>query len=194
MTGSGRPKANFDAMVGEFWDSRPHYLGVDPGSTGAFAVVSHAGELCEVVKTPDGADPIHQYLELAQRLASDYHGLKAFVEQVNAGGAGRGTHGRKQGVSSLAKQARNIAYAKMSVAAARIPFEVMMPTTWLKVFGMKRAKGGSSVEWKTELYEKAKQLYPQPKFPKYAADAVLIAEACRRHAGVKPTGRKAAGR
>jgi hypothetical protein len=162
------------------------YLGVDPGSSGALCVLSEDKETFAVWKTPAAKDPVHEWLDLTREISDAYKVFGCFVEAPNVGVGGAGKKG-KQGTTQLVKQGVNIAYAKMAVAAAQIPFTPILPSSWTSNLSLKRGKTESQTAWKSRLYELAKRFYPGFDFPKYAADAVLIAEICRRYDGVKPS-------
>ena len=170
--------------MNELFPTGKCYLGGDPGKSGAIAVISADQQTLDIFKTPQNKDPIHTWLELTQEIAAKYPVLIGFVEKPNVGAGGKNKKG-KQGTSQLVKQGVNIAYMMMAIAAAKIPFTPLAPATWTGQLGLRKGKASSTV-WKTELYEQAKRFYPKHEFPKYAADAVLIAEICRRFDGIKP--------
>ena len=69
----------------------------------------------------------------------------------------------------------------MALIAAGIPFEEVIPRTWQKGVGITpRGKGETKTRFKNRLKAKASQLFPKVNVTLATADALLIAEFCRR--------------
>lgn len=65
--------------------------------------------------------------------------------------------------------------------AAGIPFEIVPPKRWQNGLHVgAKAKGTKDNEWKNVLKAKAQQLFPEEKVTLANADALLLAEYCRR--------------
>lgn len=54
------------------------------------------------------------------------------------------------------------------------------PQTWQKAFGLVKSKGEKKGPWKNRLKAKAQALFPSDDVTLLTADALLIAEYCRR--------------
>jgi len=61
-----------------------------------------------------------------------------------------------------------------------LDFATIRPQDWQAAIGMKKLKGEQVTAWKNRLKEKAQELFPSLKITKATADAILIAEVCRR--------------
>jgi crossover junction endodeoxyribonuclease RuvC len=80
----------------------------------------------------------------------------------------------KQGVSSTFKFGVNYGFLRGMLTAHKIPFEEVTPQKWQKAMGC-LSKGNKNV-----TKAKAQQLFPNLKITHKVADALLIAEYCRR--------------
>jgi len=70
-----------------------------------------------------------------------------------------------------------------SGAAACIPFDEVLPLKWQQRLGCKAPKGCSYPQRKHHLKGAAQRLFPALTITNVTADALLIAEHCRRHWG-----------
>jgi Holliday junction resolvasome RuvABC endonuclease subunit len=87
----------------------------------------------------------------------------------------------KQGVASSFKFGVNYGIVRMALTAAGIPFEEVTPQAWQKALGIThRKKTETPSEWKNRLRARAQQLFPSVSLTLATADALLIAEYCRR--------------
>ena len=136
-----------------------HYMGIDPGASGGLALISSDGILVE--KMP--ATPADLWL-----LVSSWSELADFcyIEKVHSMPG--------QGVSSTFKFGKNFGLIIGCVTAARIPHDFVPPGVWQKNLGC-LTKGDKNV-----TKQKAQQLYPNMIVTHAIADAILIAEYCRR--------------
>lgn len=138
------------------------YLGIDPGVSGGLALVSNGA--AEAVKMPATEADCLQWLE--ERRAKVTHAL---IEKV---------HSRPgQGVSSTFKFGKNYGLLRGLLVALRIPFEEVAPGKWQRALGC--LSGGD----KNVTKAKAQQLFPALRVTHATADALLIAEHCRRTRG-----------
>jgi len=80
----------------------------------------------------------------------------------------------KQGVSSTFKFGRSYGGLRMALAAARIPFDEATPGTWQRALGC--LSGGD----KNVTKRRAQELFPALRVTHAIADALLLAEFCRR--------------
>ena len=144
------------------------YLGVDPGKSGAICYVDDLGHAELVVRTSETYRDIWQNVsDLAQ---SDR--CVACIEQVNSMPG--------QGVASTFKFGESFGLLLGLLTAAEIPFERVRPAAWCKEFGLKRKPNESNTEWKNRHKQLAQELFPDASITHANADALLIAEYCRR--------------
>lgn len=99
----------------------------------------------------------------------------AVLEQVG-GYVGQGQPG-----SAMFSFGAAYGHMEMALAAAGIPYETVQPARWqkgLKIPGRKKDEGKTA--WKNRLKARAQMLFPRVKVTLAVADALLIAEYCRR--------------
>lgn len=171
------------------------YFGVDPGQSGGVVALLSGGK---IVSTALGS--------LTERdlwvWFSQWEGLRchAQIEQVT-GYIPRG-EGRQPG-SRMFTFGQSYGALRMALIASMVSFEEVTPTTWQKALGITPRKKGEKVhtapqggpgsktvvrttggetdtQWKNRLKAKAQQLFPHVKVTLNIADALLIAEFCRR--------------
>lgn len=132
-------------------------LGVDPGASGGFALVtgSRSGNICWPM--PETERDIY---ELLASSGADH----ICIESVHSM--------PKQGVASSFKFGRNYGFLRGAIIASGIPFEDVTPQKWQKALGC--LTGGD----KNVSKAKAQQLYPFLKITHATADALLIATYC----------------
>ena len=157
---------------------RTSYIGVDPGASGGISLIAPSGittwgmpateaDLLEVVKSCYGID-------WKDRGITPY--CYAVVEKVTGFVGGPGNTG-----SSMFKFGASYGSVRMALIASGIPFEEVMASVWQK--GLKipsRGKSESKTAWKNRLKARAQQLFPGVEVTLKTADALLIAEFCRR--------------
>jgi crossover junction endodeoxyribonuclease RuvC len=133
------------------------YIGIDPGKNGAIAFIA------------DGAMIVHSMPKTPRDmwvLLSPFEGSRCVLEKV-ASMPG-------QGVKSMFTFGRYYGMAEGIVAAAGLRTELVKPERWQTALGC--LSGGN----KAVTHERARLLFPGVVIHKYAADAVLLAEYCRR--------------
>lgn len=141
------------------------YLGIDPGASGGLAIIS---------SNPSGWDmpsTERDIWELIDHLSDSCD--KALIEWIHPAIQGIGK-------SPMSKLYGNYMACRMALVAAEIPFDDVKPAAWQKELGMKRSKDEKQHKWKGRLKQKAQQLFPQCHVTLKTADALLIAEYCRR--------------
>ena len=145
------------------------YIGIDPGKSGAIAAIR--GHTVWVADLHDATDAeIYEFL-------MDCHSYEdetvAMIENVHAMPG--------QGVTSMFSFGENYGALKMALSASGIPFERVTPSVWQRHFSLIRL---SSAEKKTDKKNRhkarAQELFPQLKVKHSNADALLIAEYCKR--------------
>lgn len=167
------PKVAIDKKLIEMPRLEPHYyLGIDPGQSGGLAIVTCAGTFfkCTFLEKMPGSeasiwDMISSYCDMANN---------AMIEKVHAM--------PQQGVSSTFKFGCGYGGLRMALVAEGIPFEEVIPQTWQKALGVppRNTKQENKRDHKKKLLAKAANLFPRVKINLYTADALLIAEYCRR--------------
>lgn len=146
----------------------PTYMGVDPGGSGGVAVI--CGKEITIKSMPDTEQDVWNWIRGFQTV-----GLFATIEKVG------GFIGKNQPGSAMFKFGQSYGSLRMALIAASIPFEEVVPQTWQKGLSIpKKTDKESKTQWKNRLKAKAQQLFPKEKITLATADAILIAEYCRR--------------
>ena len=148
------------------------YLGIDPGKSGSICRIDSSGGVGLVVKTDETYRDIWDHLYCASRESVR---CLAVIEQVNSMPG--------QGVASTFKFGESFGLLLGLLTAAGIPFERVRPAMWCKEFGLKRKHGESGTDWKNRHKQLAQELFPNTEITHATADALLIAEYCRRKNG-----------
>lgn len=143
-------------------------MGIDPGSNGGIAVLAPDGIVLDVTKMPDTPMDILEYIRLHSK------GAKCIIEDVGHGIPG-------QSSSATAKFARHNGWLEMALLASGIPTTKVTPQKWQKYFQMHRGKDEEKTRYKNRLKERAQLLFPTVKVTLANADALLIAEYCRKN-------------
>ena len=143
------------------------YLGIDPGANGA-AVVIGAGEpmVCRFNKATE-ADIADWFWGLENAMY-DYHTEFAMIERVQPR-----QHAVCGSVQSF-KLGQSYGFLRGVLLANKIPFEEVTPQKWQRTMGC-LTKGDKNI-----TKARAQQLFPKIKITHGNADALLIAEYCRR--------------
>lgn len=139
------------------------YIGVDPGKSGAIAYVFEERTHLAVgfIKASETERDLSDWL--CQRRKWN---CWAYIERVNAMPG--------QGVSSTFKFGQSYGFLRGLLVAHQIPFEEVTPLKWQRAMGC-QSRGDKNV-----TKARAQQLFPQVKVTHAIADALLIAEYCRR--------------
>ena len=146
------------------------YLGIDPGWGGGIASIDvfNGGCVAAASKMPSTERDIY---DLISELASDAD--HAVIERVHSM--------PDQGVASSFKFGHNYGFVRGCLVACLVPFTEVTPRRWMRGLGIRtRGKKETPTEWKNHLKSKAQQLFPQERVTLATADALLIAEYCRR--------------
>jgi Holliday junction resolvasome RuvABC endonuclease subunit len=146
------------------------YIGVDPGMSGAIVVLRDGrASFVKNSETPhDIAHFLRVWLADMDTLGIPYYAL---IERVNAM--------PKQGVSSTFKFGQSYGMLRGFLVALSIPFEEVSPVKWQTAMGC-RTGGDKNIS-----KARAQQLFPNIKVTHAIADALLIAEHCRRVVGAR---------
>lgn len=147
------------------------YMGIDPGQGGGIAVLGPNSKCLFAVKIPQTERDVWELVDI------DYTCI-AIIEKVHSM--------PKQGVASSFKFGRSYGFLRGCLIASGIPFDEVTPQAWQKGLEIpKRQKSESNTQWKNRLKAKAQQLFPSEQITLATADALLIAEYCRRkHKGL----------
>ncbi len=139
------------------------WIGIDVGKAGAVAFVSQDGEWnAGYHKMPDSPKEL---FDLLRDLAKDGQVMCA-MERVRSS--------PQMGVTSAFTFGRGFGQIEMGLIAAGIRYEEVLPQRWQKDLGC-MTKGDKNV---SKL--RAQSLFPNLKITHYNADALLIAEWCKR--------------
>ena len=135
------------------------FLGIDPGGSGGIALIGEGfAQAWKMGETE---------ADTADLLRTHQAAIRAtYIENVHSM--------PKQGVSSSFKFGRSYGFLRGLLIALQIPFEQIEPRVWQQRMGC-RTHGDKNVS-----KAKAQQLWPHLRITHAIADALLIAEACRR--------------
>ena len=152
------------------------YLGIDPGSTGGLCALQglsgKPSTIYNIEAMPPTERDVWDYFESIRRMTG-----YAVIEKVG-GYIGVPTPG-----SAMFNFGKSYGGLRMALVAAQIRFEEVTPQAWQKEYGMKKADKETKTSWKNRLKARAQQLFPDTKVTLATADAILIAEYCRRKYG-----------
>ena len=141
------------------------FLGIDNGASGGIAALNADGTVYAVEKMPaTEADLVAHLIALAA-------GERAFAVLEHA----QAFPG--MGVSGVFAYGRGYGAVRAALHAARIPFDVVVPRKWQAAMGC-LTRGDKNVSKR-----RAQQLFPGATITHFLADALLIAEYCRRIEG-----------
>lgn len=141
------------------------YLGIDPGLSGGIALLSDgcAPLYWKMPATDRDLFDLLEPLEVRNALTDTVH---CILERVSAS--------PQMGVTSAWTFGRGYGKIEMALCAARIPFDYVQPAKWQQVMGC-RTKGDKNIS-----KARAQQVFPDLPIRHWNADALLIAEFCRR--------------
>lgn len=145
------------------------YIGIDPGASGAIAIIPPDGRVT-VMRLSKVTDK--EIWEFLNGLSFDHPNLFCVKEKV---WAMPGDGERKMGAAGAFKFGDGNGFLRGMLVASGIPFTETTPQTWQKYYGMKRDKEESQPDYKKRLRQKAEQLYPSMRMTADIADALLIA-------------------
>lgn len=145
------------------------YIGIDPGCSGAIAVLDKGGYLLDCMLMPtfkDGKSSRVNASALARFLAEYDAATMAFVERV---GAMPG-----QGVSSMFGFGHSAGVIEGALAAQLIPYKLVTPQAWKKAAGLIGKDKDAARTIAARLYPFERTLDLKAK-GQALADAILIA-------------------
>ena len=139
------------------------FVGVDPGFSGAIAVVDGNARALGAVKLKETEHDIWEWMLKELGLHGDHF---AVLEKVGAM--------PRQGLSSTFKFGHSYGFCRGLLVANQITFEAVTPLKWQVKMGCK--SGGDKKVTKAA----AQRLFPNVKMTHAVADAYLLAEYARR--------------
>ena len=151
------------------------YIGIDPGASGGLAAIDTSGGIVRTAPMPEtDADVLSWFVGLSEP--------RAMLERVSVS--------PQMGVVSAGSFMRNYGALRMALVASAVPFDNPTPNVWQAAMGV-RQKTGKTELGKTHAKDKninkrrAQELFPAVKVTHAIADALLLAEYCRRlHLGM----------
>jgi crossover junction endodeoxyribonuclease RuvC len=144
------------------------YIGIDPGANGGMATI----------EPPDTvyAFPFKKIsMKLISSMLEDLAGRRechALIEVVHAMPG--------QGVTSMFNFGYNFGVLEGLLIGSGIPYDRVTPQAWQKEFDLYKLPGETKTAKKNRHKELAQQMFPDLKVTHATADALLIAEYCRR--------------
>lgn len=148
-------------------------IGIDPGGSGAVAWIRDCNKPGFVKLSETEHDVARLARDLGEAIAQRDGDGFAVIEKV---GSMPG-----QGVASSFKFGQSYGFCRALLIANRIPFEAVPPQSWKRAFGLiRRSKTESKTELKRRSKAKAQELFPGVKVTNANAEALLLAEFCRR--------------
>ena len=149
------------------------YLGIDPGVGGGIAALDSRGQIVSLARMPATDEDLFAGLyELARNAEFDDDSIVATLEFVRAS--------PQMGVVSAFTFGRGLGALQMALQANRIPFDLVVPRKWQAALGVVYPRTATYVQKKNLTKARAQQLFPGITITHATADALLIAEYCRR--------------
>lgn len=160
------------------------FLGVDPGVSGAGVAIDRRGRVLSVCK---GDVTDRDWWDFVRQWADYAVDTYALVEHVHSM--------PRDGVASAFTFGQSYGRARMSLVASNWSYDEVRPELWQKELGIKPRDKGTIVQrkpvlirkgeeskpdFKRRLKAKAQSLFPSQKVTSWLADALLLAELCRR--------------
>jgi len=155
----------------------PLYIGIDPGKSGAIALITAQCKILELEDWPGDENTAAGLMwAISERYPEKKYEIVAAIEQVHSMPG--------QGISSSFKFGTNFGIWRMALAMLAIPFILVTPQKWQKGLISKDDKmlgkrKGSCVA-AARLFPKAELYGPQGGAKDGRADALMIADWRRR--------------
>jgi hypothetical protein len=149
-------------------DYGPLYAGLDPGASGGLGLLSADGQFQATYPWPDTEREIYDLLA--------EHAPFLRLACLEAASSRPG-----QGVATTFAFGRAYGLLRGFLVALEIPFSDVAPSQWTKGLGVHIKRGTTTYsQRKTYHRQRAQQWFPRLKVTNATADALLIAEYCRR--------------
>ncbi len=154
------------------------YLGIDPGVDGAIVKIYASGEICNILQMNKATEA-----EFVKFLLPKV--TFAVLERIMPRPTMVFDHVTKKVVPRILKSTcvlyGNYMQVRAALTAGHTPFDAVTPQKWQKGLNLRtRAKGEEKRDWKNYLKGEAQRLFPSQKVTLAIADALLLAEYCRR--------------
>jgi hypothetical protein len=148
------------------------FMGVDPGESGAFAIIDNNNTILELHDWPgDEIALADLILSIMSEIKGAGYSLVAAIEKVHSM--------PKQGVASSFKFGTNFGIWRMGMAMAKIPFYTPPPQQWQKGILHKAQDKKPALAAAGRLFPKAELYGPRGGGKDGRADALLIAYWCK---------------
>ena len=148
------------------------YIGIDPGWSGGLAILNDQRTIVMLEPMPSTEADIWRLI-VSRTLSHSRRGVIEFVRSSP-----------KMGVASAFKFGWSYGLLRFALIAAEIPFEEVLPRKWRQSFGCAKSTGPiedrDKVVAKNITKAKAQELFPGVNITHATADALLLAEYCRR--------------
>ena len=151
-------------------EERIVYLGIDPGKSGGMVALCGDG-----VRTQHLSGTLHQLWGWLSEYPKAGFTTHAVLERVGGYVGGNPTPG-----SAMFNFGACYGHLEMALVAAGIPFDRVTPAVWQRAMGVPPRNGATKAEHKRKLKARAEELFPSVKVTLATADAILLAEFCRR--------------
>ena len=149
------------------------FIGIDTGCA--------SGAIALIIVNMDGSRQYDSIRFKDMPLFEIYDKLKAYRDSADAGMVAileKVWALPGMNVVAMSGFLKNVGHSEMMLIALGIPFEEVVPTTWMKHYNMKKTKGETKTVWKKRLREVLSRLIPEFKSCTETADAMLIAKYC----------------
>lgn len=155
------------------------YMGLDPGASGGAAVVYPDGT-AEVLSFEHATlRDVWEWVCTAAVAGAGRPAVHhAYLEQVG------GYVGKDQPGSAMFSFGAAFGRLEALLTAAAVPHSHITPRKWQAGVGVQpKGKNETRTQWKNRLKARAEQLFPKVRVTLAVADALLLAEFCRRVRG-----------
>jgi hypothetical protein len=138
-----------------------HYMGIDPGYSGAIVVIDEDGGFVASIRLSDTEHDVADFVD-------------EFSHNITLGVLERVSAMPRQGVSSTFKFGTSYGFCRGLLVSFAVPFEDVTPGKWQRELKC-LSKGDKNV-----TKAAAQRLFPDQKVVHATADAMLLAEYARR--------------
>lgn len=161
------------------------YIGIDPGVSGGLAVLTQQTACLRVVPMPDMERDIWAWIRDRARHNDGSSEPRAFAVIEKVGGFMGARTGEakfnRAGGHTMFTFGQSYGGLRMALIAADIEFQAIPPAQWQRGLEIpSRAKKETKQVWKNRLKAIAQAMFPREHITLATADAVLLAEYCRR--------------
>lgn len=151
-----------------------YYMGIDPGKSGAVAVINASSEIILLEDCPPTEKGMADLIKgLFSPYVDEYEPLQAAIEHVHAM--------PKQGVSSTFKFGMGYGLWKGILVALEIPFVEVRPQAWQKGLFKKADGKDAAMAVASRMFPSAELYGPRGGKKDGRADALLLADWKRRN-------------